>query len=69
LTEVLRVLPAEAGQELLLASRDRGDYGPSAKRLTAALAWLDPALAEPEHVQTNILRIDRTIAAFAAIDH
>ncbi|OAF13733.1 GntG family PLP-dependent aldolase [Bradyrhizobium neotropicale] len=30
----------------------------AAKRLAAALAWLDPALADPDQVQTNILRID-----------
>lgn len=30
----------------------------TAKRLAAALTWLDPALAEPGQVQTNILRID-----------
>ncbi|OAF09893.1 threonine aldolase [Bradyrhizobium centrolobii] len=30
----------------------------AAKRLAAGLAWLDPALADPDQAQTNILRID-----------
>jgi len=30
----------------------------AAKRLAGALTWLDAALADPDHVQTNILRID-----------
>jgi threonine aldolase len=30
----------------------------AARRLAAALSWLDPALADPDQVQTNILRID-----------
>ncbi|MGY8631384.1 low specificity L-threonine aldolase [Bradyrhizobium sp. 14AA] len=30
----------------------------AAKRLATALSWLDPALADPDHVQTNILRVD-----------
>ncbi|WBL81888.1 low specificity L-threonine aldolase [Bradyrhizobium xenonodulans] len=35
----------------------------AAKRLAAALSWLDPALADPDHVQTNILRIDVSASA------
>lgn len=35
----------------------------AAKRLAAALSWLDPALAAPDHVQTNILRIDVSASA------
>jgi threonine aldolase len=30
----------------------------AAKRLAKGLAWLDPALADPDQVQTNILRMD-----------
>jgi threonine aldolase len=30
----------------------------AARRLAAALSWLDPALADPDQAQTNILRID-----------
>jgi threonine aldolase len=30
----------------------------AARRLAAALSWLDPALADPDQVQTNILRVD-----------
>lgn len=30
----------------------------AAKRLADALTWLDPSLVDPDHVQTNILRID-----------
>ena len=30
----------------------------AAKRLAAGLTWLDPALADPNQVQTNILRFD-----------
>jgi threonine aldolase len=30
----------------------------AAKRLARGLAWLDPALANPDQVQTNILRMD-----------
>jgi threonine aldolase len=30
----------------------------AAKRLANGLAWLDPALADPDQVQTNILRMD-----------
>ncbi|MDA9509925.1 threonine aldolase [Bradyrhizobium sp. CCBAU 11386] len=30
----------------------------AARRLATALSWLDPALADPDQVQTNILRID-----------
>ena len=42
----------------------------AAKRLAGALTWLDAALADPDHVQTNILRIDvsasgRNAAAWA----
>ncbi|MBR0780443.1 low specificity L-threonine aldolase [Bradyrhizobium iriomotense] len=35
----------------------------AAKRLAAALSWLDPTLADPDHVQTNILRIDVSASA------
>ncbi|WFU21719.1 low specificity L-threonine aldolase [Bradyrhizobium sp. CB1717] len=35
----------------------------AAKRLAAALNWLDPALADPDHVQTNILRVDVSATA------
>ncbi|WP_027543041.1 low specificity L-threonine aldolase [Bradyrhizobium sp. WSM2254] len=42
----------------------------AARRLATALSWLDPALADPDHVQTNILRVDvsasgREVAAWA----
>jgi threonine aldolase len=30
----------------------------AARRLAAALSWLDPTLADPDQVQTNILRVD-----------
>jgi threonine aldolase len=40
-----------------MIERLRDDHA-RAKRLAAALTWLDPALAEPDHVQTNILRLD-----------
>ncbi|WP_082069943.1 low specificity L-threonine aldolase [Bradyrhizobium sp. LTSP885] len=38
----------------------------AAARLAQGLAWLDPALAQPDHVQTNILRIDVTNSAHDA---
>ncbi|MCP3469401.1 beta-eliminating lyase-related protein [Bradyrhizobium sp. CCGUVB1N3] len=40
-----------------MVERLREDHA-AARRLAAALTWLDPALAEPHHVETNILRID-----------
>jgi len=53
-----------------MVERLRQDHA-TAKRLAAALAWLDPALADPQQVQTNILRIDvsgsgRDAAAWAS---
>lgn len=35
----------------------------AARRLAAALTWLDPALADPTCVQTNILRVDVSASA------
>lgn len=35
----------------------------AAKRLATALTWLDPALADPTCVQTNILRVDVSASA------
>ncbi|HEX9214691.1 MAG TPA: low specificity L-threonine aldolase [Bradyrhizobium sp.] len=40
-----------------MIERLRDDHA-AAKRLAGALTWLDPALADPDHVQTNILRIN-----------
>ncbi|MET4385038.1 threonine aldolase [Bradyrhizobium sp. F1.4.3] len=40
-----------------MIERLRDDHA-VAKQLAGALTWLDPALADPDHVQTNILRID-----------
>jgi len=40
-----------------MVDRLREDHE-AAARLAQGLAWLDPALSEPGHVQTNILRID-----------
>jgi threonine aldolase len=40
----------------------------AARHLARGLAWLDPALAEPDHVQTNILRIDVSNSARDAAD-
>ena len=40
-----------------MIERLREDHD-AAARLARGLAWLDPALVEPGHVQTNILRID-----------
>lgn len=35
----------------------------AAKWLATSLSWLDPALADPGHVQTNILRVDVSASA------
>ncbi|WGD49077.1 low specificity L-threonine aldolase [Bradyrhizobium sp. CB1650] len=40
-----------------MIERLREDHA-AAKRLATALTWLDPTLADPGQVQTNILRID-----------
>jgi threonine aldolase len=62
---------AAAGLEALETMIDRlAEDHAAARRLATALKWLDPALADPDHVQTNILRIDvsasgRNAAAWA----
>ncbi|MDA9492686.1 threonine aldolase family protein [Bradyrhizobium sp. CCBAU 11361] len=45
-----------------MIERLRDDHA-AARRLAAALSWLDPALADPDQVQTNILRIDVAASA------
>lgn len=50
---------AAAGLVALETMIDRlGDDHAAARRLAQGLAWLDPALADPATVPTNILRID-----------
>ncbi len=45
-----------------MIERLRDDHA-RAKRLATGLSWLDPSLAEPVRVQTNILRIDLSASA------
>ncbi|MGF6308950.1 threonine aldolase [Bradyrhizobium sp. i1.8.4] len=50
-----------------MIARLRDDHE-AAEQLARSLAWLDPALAEPGHVQTNILRIDTSGSAQSSAD-
>ncbi|WP_342722439.1 GntG family PLP-dependent aldolase [Bradyrhizobium sp. B097] len=50
-----------------MIARLRDDHE-SAGQLARGLAWLDPAIAEPGHVQTNILRIDVSGSTQSAAD-
>ncbi|QPF87630.1 low specificity L-threonine aldolase [Bradyrhizobium genosp. L] len=48
-----------------MIDRLRDDHA-AAAQLARGLSWLDPALAVPDHVQTNILRIDVSNSAHDA---
>jgi threonine aldolase len=50
-----------------MVERLREDHG-AASRLALGLAWLDPALGERDHVQSNILRIDVSSSLHDAAD-